>query len=181
MCFCPLVVSLTAIVAGSAFAVVTVCPPLEDCLARNALRAGAARLPDTVVRHVVERFEAAQPHATGWERWCLALTAVPTEAVVDEVLALVKAALAHPLSPAQGLSAAQQAVERAITMSDKTHQLDLATRRLLQACMQRILPASRVARAPELNAQRRRLVEHVKQGLLLPEGQWLRSPMDLIS
>jgi tRNA uridine 5-carbamoylmethylation protein Kti12 len=85
---------------------VAVVPPLAECLRRNALRSGPARLADAVVQHVAQRFEAVQSEV-GWERWSLTLDAVPTATDEARIQALVVDVVAHPMTAYMPPSQAQ--------------------------------------------------------------------------
>ncbi len=122
--------------AGAAFVQVLLDPPLAECLARNAARSGAARMPDNVVERMHARLE--RPAGRGWD------TAMAGEASLEQ-LRTHSSVPARPAATDGGPVAALSAVE----------QQDLEMRREISRRVAAAPAAERAALAAALNKERK--------------------------
>ena len=150
--------------SGAAYVQVHVAAGLEAALERNAGRAGAARVPDGIVRRMAAALQAPRPDVFPWERASLEVPGgveASAAAAWAGVLGLWGAAPAPALTEAEVEARRQAARERGQRGNERSvvHAVDLWSRQLLAAAVRAAPPPQQRAAAAALQARRRALVD----------------------
>ncbi|EFN58869.1 hypothetical protein CHLNCDRAFT_140755 [Chlorella variabilis] len=132
---------------------------------RNAARPVAQRVPAATISRMAAQFEAA---IGGWEQRCLVTWSSEGAPGVTALWRHIWRLWGPPAPPPLDTeaAAAAKADAQAATAASQAHAADLATRRVMSQCMQRLGVASaehRAAAAQRLNTARRRLLEQAQQ------------------
>jgi hypothetical protein len=172
---------------GCAYAQVFLDTPLQQCIDRDALRPGAARVGEGVIRRMHEQLEAPSPELHAWERHTLVVSPPmhplsqrpfspePAADAFARALAdlLARAMRERPVSAAAASAdLAQREAERQRSREANArsvlHRAELQAREVVGQAMKRASKRSKTALAKVAQRQKRDRLEQLRGRLLSP-------------